>query len=323
MPDKPQPKNQRFVAALMAVLAAHHAPTDAAGLARLTTNAGSRIHRNTLKQALAGSRLPQLGTVNKILRAIKANDFERSALLAAWEQPNAVDSQRFTRTLIDALGGPEAINRGRESEIVTWRYLVGLSDDEDFAIEERFTRVGPEGLSLASFGPAQRGPMDFLLSDYARTAASVNAEVLRTGEPAHTVPAVIHVDAVDLERQQYRMIAQFAEVSPGDTLRWVVQYRWPGIFNSLRMGGSSVGQVSMNMSGRTHVTSGSVEVLAEKATFPDLELVPLSDDGESSASSKTRGDTEYWRLKWQVDGHPTVMRFQLRCESRRDPNTRA
>lgn len=272
--------------------------------------AGQPVNHRNLANALAGKTRPQRATINKILNGVGATDVERRLVFDAWE---AFPERPASITIVRALGGAKEVDRGRSKETVIWRYLVGNSDERDIAIEIRKTLVGPEGLRLASFGPGQLGQLSFALENLPLIEFQVEARRVVKGKLAEKVPTFLHVVDLHPETHQYRMVVQFAGLEPGETVHWEAQYNWPGLWRSLRLGGSSSGRVRANSKDRPEVTKASVEVVADQRVFPDLELKPSLEGVEVKRRVKDR----HWWLTWTVETFPNDMVFQVLAPSRR------
>jgi len=239
---------------------------------------------------------------------------ERRLVLDAWERrPSGLS----TIAIVQALGGMSVLDAGREEETVIWRYRIGTADDDDLAFEVRRTRAGPEGLRMATFGPGQLGKAGFELEDLPAREFRVECHRLVNDSQTSVVPTFLHLLNLNPEGRQFRMGVQFHGVEPHEVVRWTASYRWPGLWRSLREGGSSRGRVSMNMDDRTKVTRAAVEVVANQRAFPDLELIP------SISTAKVYRSTvsEDWWLRWQQGSLPKEMMFIVESKSHQQTAT--
>jgi hypothetical protein len=307
-------RSDGFALRLRQLLAARSIPPTGPALSRKLAQSNRHIHPHTLREILAGRRLPKPATLELILRGLDATDAERELLTSALTGTPPGTTPGVVR-LLDALGGLDIVNRGREVEEVTWRYLIGEENDEDRCVEHRLTSIGASGLRLATFGPGEFSRASFDLLDLPTFDVRVQARLLVRGAAAVPVPTTVHVMEVEPARSSYRLVAQFSEVPPSNRLEWQASYRWPGLWRSLRHHGVGVGRVSFRGK-EPKVTAARVELVAAVAAFPDLDLRPLTRAGSVKRTERS-GEVH---VSWHVRRPPPELRFEVHAPSRYLPN---
>ncbi|HSH61435.1 MAG TPA: hypothetical protein VK988_17690 [Acidimicrobiales bacterium] len=293
-------RRKRYAAALRAMCKLRGIAPTGYALAKFLRAAGHPVHANTLDKHLKGERYPRGSTVEKILRGLSATDAERTLLLSPGPSPARPSVLSWRDALV------HGVDKGREREEVAWWHRVGLTDDGDLCIEQRRTVVGTGGLQAVSFGPGQLGNLAFDLLDTSRLGLQVHAQRL-SRDGLHPVPAAAHVVQVEPQANRYGMIVRFGQIiSPVETLVWRVSYRWPGLWRSLRLKGTS--SSNLNFSEPPSVIKMTVEVVAALEEFGDLVLLRLSPDSGTLEQREAGNDRQ---IRWVVHSPPSSVRFQL------------
>jgi hypothetical protein len=291
---------QHYAAALRAMCQRRGIAPTGYALAALLRSAGYPVHANTLDKHLRGERSPRGSTVEKVLRGLSASDVERALLLT----PGPGTPRPPVLSWRDALA--RDLDKGRETEEVLWWYQIGLIDQDDVCIEQRRTVVGPEGLRAVSFGPGQLGGLVFDMLDTSALGLQVQAHRHSPTGELHPVTAVPHVIQVEPGDNRYGIVVRLGELIKNETLVWTVRYRWPGLWRSLRLKGTSTS--NFNFSGRPAVTKTTVELVVPASEFGDLKLVRLVPD--SGTIEQTQVDNEV-RIRWIVLAPPGSLSFHL------------
>ena len=297
---------------LRELLRARSIPSNPTALHQVLKAQGLAVHRHTLAKLLSGeTSRPRRSTLELVCRGLRTSALERRSLMSAAANPAPVRAV----SILDALGGSTELDRGRELEYFEVRYLVGDADEDDRVVETRETTVGSVGMRLASFGPGQLGRSYFPIEDLPRLEPRLEATRLNQGD-AQPIQTFLHVVDLVPEQRQLRFVAQFSDVEPGDIIRWRAEYRWPGLWRSLRLGGQSDGRIGVNRLGRPFVPVASVVVVADARLFPDLELTSLASDDIARRESEVRRGTDktYHKLTLRVDGTPEQIVFRVSSE---------
>lgn len=306
MGDEAQHRRQQYAEALRTLCKNRGIPASGYSLAAVLQTAGCYLHPNTLKEQLAGKRLPRATTVEQILSALSASADERALLLSFTSTPADSDIVVMRDALLQGL------DVGRVSNEVTWVYTIGLSDDKDECTEERLTTVGPEGTESLSFSIGQIGGLKFGLLDLAQIDLHVVAERFTDRRMWEATPVSWQVFELEPRASKYRIAVRFSETLRNEKVRWAVHYRWPGLWRSLRETGEGSGRVGT--SGRSQWPKGTVVLKAPRDAFDDLELLPQPADMGTLADLS---DKENIGIGWTVSAPPEAMRFEVRSDCHR------
>lgn len=300
--DQQARDRQRYAAALRALCESRRIPPTGYALAATLRAAGYSVHPNTLKEHLNGHRLPRGATVQRILNGLAASSDERAVVLAFERRP----APPHVVSLRDALALD--VDKGRVSEEVLWSYRIGRTDEEDECVERRRTQVGTEPLRSVSFGPGQIGRLAFDFLDSSRLNMTLLAQ-RESGGHVFDIPAQAHIVEIEPAANRYRLIVRFGEPVQNGSLRWVVRYRWPGLWRSLRLKGVSTGHLKLD--GDTRVVRASVELAADEREFLNLRFKPLSPHG--GTVTRARGHDQPC-IRWTVEDPVGALRFEVRAD---------
>jgi hypothetical protein len=301
-------RRRGFAEALRSILSMRNITPSGPALAAWLHTRGVRVHPHTLKELLEGKRTPRPSTVERLLQALDATEYERALLTrpAAEAQHHAAPV-----SLVDAFASSGAIDRARVSEEVLWHYTIGDTDEDDACRETRRTRAGPEGLQVVSFGPGQFGGTGARLFDLPKYKLQVTARRLSAPDRPR-LPAQLQVLQVEPARNRLRTVVLFAEPVANEIVEWTVSYRWPGLWRSLRVQGTSVG--SLRFGPPPAITKTSVVLDANTNHFGDLKLVPLTPDGGHLQTARHAGRVV---VTWEVRLPPNEVRFEVRSDRHR------
>lgn len=297
-----------FAEALAELLKARAMPMEPTALCDALDANGESVHRGTLSKLLSGETArPRRTTIDAIARGLKASSIERRML----RQAAAGESAPRNLSVLEALGGIEELDRGRELEHYEVTHIVGDTDSGDRVVEVKHTHVGADGLTLASFGPGQLGQAGFPIEDVPRLRMQVEAERL-IGDRTERIETFVHLLEVVPSQRQLRFVVQFSGVRPHERIRWSASYRWPGLWRSLREGGQSDARIGVNRPGRPAVPEATLVVVARESDFPDLQLTSLVGDPPITQRFELdRREERYRRLTLRQDAFPSELAFRL------------
>lgn len=303
MGDGDQHRRQQYAEALRTLCKSREIPASGHSLATVLRAAGCYLHPNTLKEQLAGKRLPRAATVEQILNALSASADERALLLSFASGPSEPEIVVMRDALLQGL------DIGRLSNEVTWSYTIGLRDDQDECVEERLTTVGPEGTQSLSFSIGQIGGLKFGLLDLSQIDLHVMAKRFTNGRMWKATPVSWQVFELEPRASRYRIAVRFSEILRNEKVLWTVRYRWPGLWRSLREAGHGSGQVGTT--GNSEWRKGTVVLKAPRGEFGDLELLPQP---AAMGRRTDLSDKENVGIGWTVDQPPGAMRFEVRSD---------
>lgn len=303
MAEISEEQRQQYAGALRDLCRSRSVTPSGRALALYLRTQGQGVDAYTLKTHLEGTRTPRAKTVEKILKGFNASASEREMLLVYSASKRGSDTVSIRDALLPSAG------RGKINQQVHWTYQVGHTDEEDFCRENRCTVVGSQPVSNVSFAIGQLGTLGFDLLDTHRLGLRVDAwRVTRSGDIKIT--ARCHIVEFVPSANRYHVVARFSEPVQDETVRWVVGYRWPGLWRSLRENG--IGDGSLDLDGEDKVQSASVRILAPLDEFDDLKLIPQG-DRRGKLDRLIAGPNV--SVRWTVNQPVSPLRFEVRSQS--------
>lgn len=286
-----RPDSSLFASVLVDLLRLRKISPTAPGLRTHLRTRNVVFNEATVRNWIKGTRRPHGTNLELLLRALDATVAERALVARSLsiDDDAKLSSRRESHpkfvSVVDAAGGTETINAGRGRESVLWRYFVGAQDDLDRCEEIRRTIVGQKASSPMSFGIGEFTKPTFALEDVASLDVTVKARVL--GPDSRRVGTIIVGFQFEPGRSQIQLVVLFSDVKPQDKLEWIVGYRWPGLWRSLRANGEAVGRQNF---GTLDIETGGIEIVADAKDFGDLYIDPLEPESPQALATTSSGN---------------------------------